>query len=236
MVLIPRSWKRTLALTADALHALRQIGDAQKAKEMAAYHKIDKTYLGVSNPQIDLLVKDWRANCDLDGRVSLAAGLWDSGIHEAQIAAGKLLTQARIKPDTAIWEEIKRWVPGFDAWAVADHACSAGSKRVVADPSRLDEVETWTTDQNMWVRRAALVMTLPWSKFPNPKPEQLAQRDRILSWAATYVADTEWFIQKSVAWWLRSLSKHDPDRVRVFLKEYAHIMKPFAVREASKYL
>ena len=31
------------------------------------------------------------------------------------------------------------------------------------------------------------------------------------------VEDRDWFIQKAIAWWVRELSKHDPDRARAFL-------------------
>ncbi len=216
------------------LAALKALGDADKAAEMARYHKAKREYLGVSVPRIDALCKEWRAERDIDGRVALAAELWDSDIHEGRVAAAKLLTQARMKPDDAVWQEICRWVPMFDAWAIADHACSAGSRRLVAEPARLDQIEGWTRDENMWVRRAALVMTLPWSKQPHPSPEVLARRERILGWAAGYVGDHNWFIQKSVGWWLRSLSKHDPARVEAFVAEYGERMKPFAAREALR--
>ncbi len=219
-----------------ALDALKSFGEPQKAAQMATYHKAKRAYLGVSNPQIDALCKDWRKACDLDQRLGLSRYLWDSDFHEARVAAAKLLIQARIRPDASVWREICRWVPEFDAWAIADHACSAGSRRLVADPSRLDVVETWTQNDSMWVRRAALVMTLPWTKQNNPKPEELTARERILGWAAGYVSDRDWFIQKSVSWWLRSLSKHDPERVRAFLADHGEAMKPFALRDAGKYL
>ena len=128
------------------------------------------------------------------------------------------------------------WVPGFDAWAIADHASIAGQKRLVWDPSRLDQVEGWTTSPHMWTRRAALVMTLPWTKQNHPKPAELEARDRILGWAATYVTDPEWFIQKAIGWWLRELSKHDPDRVRLFIAQHGDQMKPFARKEALRKL
>jgi 3-methyladenine DNA glycosylase AlkD len=218
--------------------ALAELGhDAQKAVEMAAYHKLDRPYLGVANPVIDAAVKSWRAQIDLNTRLSLAAGLWDTNIHEGRVAAAKLLTQARIRPDdTGAWDLIYSWVPTFDAWAVADHASIAGQKRLVANPARLDHVEEWTGSDHMWTRRAALVMTLPWTKQNNPKPHELAARDRILGWAAGYVTDHTWFIQKAIAWWLRDLSKHDPDRVRQFLHIHADNMKPFAVKEAGSKL
>ncbi len=220
-----------------ALALLEADANHDKATEMARYHKVERPYLGVANPVIDAHVKDWRAALDVPGRVALAKGLWDSNIHEARVAAAKLLTQARLRPDDGdAWALIASWVPDFDAWAVADHAAIAGQKRLVADPTRLDEVEIWTRSDHLWTRRAALVMTLPWTKQNFPKPAELDARDRILGWAASYVPDQEWFIQKAIAWWLRDLSKHDPDRVRGFLETHGEAMKPFARKEASRYL
>lgn len=218
-----------------ALAALTAAGDPKKAVEMAAYHKVVRPYLGVANPVIDALCKDWRSQVTLDERLALSKSLWDSNVHEARVAAAKLLTQARIRPDDAeAWSLIASWVPTFDAWAVADHAAIAGQKRLVADPSRLDEVEQWTKSEHLWTRRAALVMTLPWTKQNNPKPADIEIRERVLGWAATYVPDHAWFIQKAVGWWLRDLSKHDPDRVRAFITEHGDAMKPFARREAIR--
>ena len=221
----------------EALVELRDKAQPGKATEMAKYHKVEREYLGVANPDIDATTKAWRANLTLDDRIALADELWQSNIHEARVAAAKLLTQARLRPDdTSAWQTIARWVPDFDAWAIADHASIAGQKRLVADPTRLDEVETWTTSAHMWTRRAALVMTLPWTKQNHPKPAELAARDRILGWAAGYVTDPEWFIQKAVGWWLRDLSKHDPDRTLAFVAEHGDAMKPFARKEAMRHL
>lgn len=219
-----------------ALDALRAQVEPGRAEQMIAYHKQSRTVLGVGNEVLNTLSRDWRGQLDLEARVDLAAGLWASDIFEARILAAKLLTQARIKPDTAVWDLVQTWVSDFDSWAIADHAASAISKRLQADPARLDVVEGWTTSDHMWSRRAALVSTLPWAKLSNPKPADLDTRERILGWAATYVQDRDWFIQKSIAWWLRDLSKHDADRTRAFLAEHGDQMKAFARKEAVKYL
>ncbi|SHF25298.1 3-methyladenine DNA glycosylase AlkD [Ruegeria intermedia] len=218
------------------LDQIKAFADPDRATQMAAYHKVDRPYLGVPNPVLNDLTKSWRQQLDVDARVALADQLWQTNIHEARLAAAKLLTQARIRPDQAVWDLLQSWLPDFDAWAVADHASMAMQKRLWAAPSRLDQVETWTTSDHMWTRRAALVATLPWTKQNHPKPEDLEHRDRILGWAAGYVPDRDWFIQKAVAWWLRDLSKHDPDRVRAFLAAHGDAMKPFARKEAGKYL
>ena len=171
-------------------------------------------------------------------RVALARGLWDSDIHEARIAAAKLLTQARIREDEPlVWAEFLRWVPDFDAWAIADHACKAGERRLVADPARLDVVEAWTARPEPLgpPRRAGRHAALD-QAHPPDRRRDLAVRERVLGWAAGYVADRDWFIQKAVGWWLRSLSVHDPDRVRAFLDGPGRGLKPFARREALRRL
>ena len=223
------------------LDALRALADPAKAAEMAAYHKVPRDYLGISVPVIDELARGWREDLardglDLDARLGLAARLWDSDVHEARIAAAKLLTQARIRPDDAAWALIASWVPQFDSWAIADHAMKAGERRLIADPARLDQVEGWLDHPSLWVRRAALVGTLPWTRLRNPKPQDLARREQVLSWLERLAKDREWFIQKAIGWWLRDLSRHDPQRVRDWLAAHGARLKPFARREAGRWL
>lgn len=218
------------------LAQLQALANPDKAAEMAAYHKVDRPYLGVAVPDIQELVDAWRAELSLDERLSLAARLWQTNIHEARIAAAKLLTQARIRPDLAAWDLILSWIPDFDAWAIADHVSKAGERRLVADPSRLDTVEAWVTSPHMWTRRAALVMTLPWTKQNFPKPQDLAIRTRVLGWCAALAEDRDWFIQKAIAWWVRDLSKHDPKAAKAFLDEHGARLKSFARKEAARHL
>lgn len=221
----------------DAIAALRAEADPVHAAREAAYHKTAREVLGVRLPRITELATEWRQELSLEDRLALASALWQADIHETRIAAAKLLVQARIRPDdTQAWDLIASWVPEFDGWAIADQVSDAGARRLVADPSRLDQVEGWTTSPHMWSRRAALVMTLPWARMNNLKPADVAARERILTWAAGYVGDRDWFIQKAVGWWLRDLSKHDADRVRAFLEEHGAAMKAFARKEAMKYL
>jgi 3-methyladenine DNA glycosylase AlkD len=218
------------------LDQLRARANPAKAAEMLAYHKVQRPYLGLPVPDITALADQWRVDLTLDGRIALAADLWQTNIHEARVAATKLLTQARIRPDQAVWTLILSWVPDFDAWALADHASIAGQKRLVADPSRIDEVESFVQSPHMWTRRAALVMTLPWTKQNFPKPQELAVRARVLGWCAALADDRDWFIQKAVAWWLRDLSKHDPKATQDFLDQHGNRLKPFARTEASRHL
>lgn len=221
----------------DALAEIKALADPAGAEKSRAYHKIDRPYLGVANPVLNTLTANWRKHMDPDARVATARYLWDTNIYEARLAAAKLLTTARIRPDdTGAWDLIRSWHADFDSWAIADHACMAGQKRLVWEPSRVDQVEPWTRSKHMWTRRAALVITLPWTKQNHPKPRDLEIRDQVLGWAASYVPEPDWFIQKAIAWWLRELSKHDRPRVEAFLTAHGDAMKPFARKEAGRFI
>lgn len=226
-----------MTVTVDqAIAALEALANPEKAVEMAAYHKSTRRFFGVSVPQIDDLADAWRADCTLDERLALAAALWAADIHETRIAAAKLLTQARIRPDDeGAWQLLQSWVPDFDGWSLADHAMIAAQKRLVWQPDRIEAVEVWTQSPHMWTRRAAMVITLPYAKQNHPKPVENAIRERVLGWAVRYAADPDWFIQKSVAWWLRDLSKHDKPRVEAWLAAHGDSLKPFARKEASRH-
>ncbi|WP_232831238.1 DNA alkylation repair protein [Pseudogemmobacter bohemicus] len=219
-----------------ALAQLRAEADPARATEAAACHKTARDSLGIPVPRLTDLAKTWREEITIDQRIALASGLWDSNIHEARVAAAKLLVQARIRPDDGVWALIAAWVPQFDGWAIADQVADAGGRRLIADPSRLDEVETWTKSPHMWARRAALTFTLPWTRMNNPKPEDLEIRERVLGWATGYVTESDWFMQKAVGWWVRDLSKHDAARAEAFLEGPGQGLKSFAKKVARTWL
>ena len=222
---------------ADAIATLRAHADPARAAEMAAYHKQTRTVLGLSNALTGELADTWRKSLDQPGLVTLAQGLWASDIFEARIAAGKLFIQARMRPDdTGAWTCIAGFVPDFDSWAIADAVAQGGQKRLAQDPSRIDQLESWIGSDHIWTRRAALVFTLPFTKSRHPDATETAARSRILGWCATLAPDPDWFIQKAVAWWLRDLSKRDPETVVRWLAAHGATLKPFAAKEASRHL
>ncbi len=220
----------------EALAELRHHAEPALAAEKARYHKQVRPVLGVLNPALNTLTAGWRKALSVPERVTLADALWRTDIFEARIAAAKLLDQTRIRPDAEVWRLIVSWLPDLDSWAISDHAMTAGQKRLLAEPARIGEIESWTRAESLWIRRAAMVITLPFARMKDAPPEALAIRERVLGWAAGYVDDPEWFIQKSIAWWLRDLSQRDPDRCRAFLDAFGDRMKPFARKEAAKYL
>lgn len=213
---------------------LRTLSDPAKAAEMAAHHKTAREFLGISAQSLDEMARELRRVHDVPARCDMAQALWASDIHEARILAAKLLAQARMRPDDGpAWDMISAWVQEFDSAALADHASIAGGKRLLADPARLAQVADWIAHPNMWTRRAALVMTLPWARVPHPKPADIAVREQVLGWAEQLVPDCDRFIQNAIAGWLRDLSRRNPGRVRQFLAGPGVALSQPAQREAA---
>ncbi len=149
----------------EALEKLRELADPTTIEGKAAYHKIDRPYLGTNNQILNDIGKEWRRALDLDQRIALAAGLWDTNIFEGRVMASKLLTQARIRPDQAVWDLITSWVDDFDSWAIADHACMAGQKRVVDRPyafgsgGNMDHIGSYVATPRRFCHHPALYET-----------------------------------------------------------------------------
>lgn len=214
----------------DFLTQLQDKGNPHEAVKMAAYHKVSREYLGVRVPEIAVVAQITAKELTEVEVLELCDALWEINIHETRVAVGKLIALKKVKNLTALWKKIEEYKNDLDAWAIADHLKDGASRCLKGDTTCINRVERrWLEDTNFWVRRAALVFTLCFAK----KGEE---PDRYLGWAAGMVDDGEWFIQKAIAWWLREVSKHNPERVRVFLALYEKRMKPFAVKEASKYL
>jgi len=208
---------------------LRKAGTKDRAQKEKSYQKSQWTHWGVALPTMDAVLRPYKKTLAQDDLIPLAYRLWEEPVWDCKIVAGRMLAYSQVKDLNRVWAFVQEKLPEMDGWAVEDNLAGAARRCLLADEKRLDEVEAWLNHPSFWVRRAALVYTLPWTK-PGMDPT------RSLGWAARMVEDEEWFIQKAIGWWLRELSKHDPDRVKTFLSEHEHALKTVARREARKYL
>ena len=209
--------------------ALRAVADAARAAQEKRYQKSSWEHWGVALPKMDAAIRATVADLGQADALALAARLWREPVWDLKIVAGRLLARKAVAPDADVWSFVVGRMGDLDGWAVADNFAGVGGRCLVADPGRLESVESWVESPHLWTRRAALVFTLPWTK-DGRDPE------RMLGWAARLAPDRQWFIQKAIGWWLRELSKRDPKRVRRFLDEQGAPLMAVARREATKYL
>ena len=211
------------------IQAVRALADPARAERDRKYHKSARPHWGINMPQLDSVVKRHARQHAPEQLLQTAQSLWDSGTFDLMMAAGRILGRREIPASPRLWRLIDAWLDDVDGWALEDVLAPAAWKCLLHDPAILDDLERWTTHPDVWRRRAALIYTLPRAK-PGSDPE------RVLTWAAKYAADPEWFIQKAIGWWLRELSKHDGPRVVRFLQAHWHQLQGVARREASRRL
>lgn len=211
------------------LKELRELGNEQRAIADQRYHKSSREHWGVSVPACDKLTRTLCKDVADKELITLAKDLWATNLFDPMVCAAKMLSFPRLKPSKELWKTIRNFLNQVDGWALEDHLAHIAWKCILADNSLLDELEEWTKHSNFWMRRAALVYTLPFAK-PGQNPE------RMLGWASMYVPDSEWFIQKSIGWWLRVLGEHNPERVVIFLNIHWETLKGVARKEATRKL
>lgn len=208
------------------LDRLRDLADPERAARASARHKRDRETLGITPAALEEVVAEWRAERDLDARIALAEALWDSDVHEARLAAARLLVQARMRPDDAAWAAIMDWAPQIDGAEIDDAVMTAAARRVVADPTRLDQITAWAGSRNPWLRRGVMLATLPWAKMNNPKPEDLEIREKVLQLMLRLASDRHGGVRQAAKLWLRNLEKRDPDRVAVWHSAHEAMAAP----------
>jgi len=211
------------------IKALRAFADPERAKQEKRYQRSRWEHWGVALPKMDVAIGRSLGDLTQHEATELSRRLWAEPVWDLKIVAGRILGLRSVAPDERVWSFVMEHLPELDGWAVADNLAPAASRCLIAEPRRLDAVETWIENPHLWTRRAALVFSLPWAK-------EKRDPERMLRWAALLAGDPEWFIQKAIGWWLRELSKRDPQRVRRFLAEHGAKLKGVAKREATKYL
>ncbi len=95
-------------------------------------------------------------------------------------------------------------------------------------PELLPEMDRWIEDENMWIRRSALIYQLKYKEKTDEK--------RLFTYCELRMHEEEFFIRKAVGWVLRQYARTNPKSVREFVEKNRFELSPLSYREASKYL
>lgn len=130
---------------------------------------------------------------------ALAAGLWDSGIHDARVLACLI-----DDPELVTEEQMDRWVEDFDNWAVCDGCCGHLFDRT---PFAYRKAEEWTEREEEYVKRAGFVLVASLTVH-----DKKADDDSFLRFIPAIVkasTDDRNYVMKSVNWALRQIGKRN---------------------------
>lgn len=216
------------AFLADLTAALASVADAQRAPAMRAYMRDQFAFLGVGTPQrraAGKLLLHALKGIGADALLAHAQALWLLPEREYQYVAldllamhWKELSSTHIPALMALVQE-KSWWDTVDALA-----------GIIGDVLRHqhDYMDNALHDNNMWVRRIALLHQLGW--------RDKTDEQRLFDYCLTLAHEKEFFIQKAIGWALRDYARHAPDTVRIFTHKEKERLAPLSFREANKHL
>ena len=231
---MPRASRTGNAAATDFLVTLRNMRDPVRAVEEKRYLKSDLDFFGVSAPKMRAVAKTYvRANRDAPRTTILdvVRSLWAQPVFESRAVAVELLDayQSSLRPADA--RLIEKMIRQSKTWALVDPLAVSIAGALVERYEELGStLDRWATDDDFWVRRAAMLALL--------KPLRRGEGDfkRFARYADGMLDEKEFFIRKAIGWILRETSKKRPDLVCEWLLPRASRASGVTMREAMKYL
>ncbi len=204
-------------------HIFEQLANPEDAEGVSRYMPgMDNTY-GLRVPQMRAVGKSVAKAYKKDPELcrAIARTSWPRGSREHRLFAAFLLDSIKLTPAER-WALGLEFLPGVRTWEDCDQLCAAVSGRALAeDPAYMDQVETWLTNANFWVRRAALVSTVYLRRAKYPPDLARALSVRALAMCAALLGDPEPYVHKAIDWATREVIGQHYDLARDWLLDQA---------------
>lgn len=215
--------------------SLRAAGSPQRAASAQNYLKSPLEFSGTTVPEVRRIVTAWRRSqpaLTAARLTALAAALWDGPVFESRLAAVILLADRRAllgADDAAL---VEHFVRTAGTWALLDSlAADVMGSLVERFPELVAMLDRWSTDDDFWMRRSALLALL----VPLRRGDT-AQFGRFGRYADAMLADREFFVRKAIGWVLRETGKREPDLIAGWLAPRVDRASGVTIKEAVKWL
>lgn len=154
--------------------------------------------------------------------IEIGRACWGRGSREHRLIALFTLARMRSLSPGERWMIGEEFLPDVGDWETCDQLCAALLGPALAEePAFMEKLETWSGNQNLWVRRAAVVATVSLRGSRLESRQLLFLNRRALKMCERLLDDSEPYIRKAVDWGLRELIKRDYDLGRDFILDRA---------------
>jgi 3-methyladenine DNA glycosylase AlkD len=227
---------------------LCESADPHKAQPMASYMKTDMPFHGVQKPARAKIAAELRQQYPLSTRrdyecavralwrlshreekylaLALADAYPEFKTHESIPLYRKLILEG------AWWDFVDDiasrcvgWVVLHEREPAASTSLSGSSELWIGGREMLDH---WVTDENMWIRRSALLAHL--------RHKEKTDARQLFTHCLMLAGEREFFIRKAIGWALRQYSITSPRAVGEFLRHHRSELSPLSYREGAKHL
>lgn len=206
--------------------------DPARAAAMSAYMRGQFPYFGVPAPGLRAIEKAAFAGLPAPAESDLravAVSCWSRPEREFQYAACDFLIRHRRAAGPHFLATLPELIRAKPWWDTTDPLAT----RVVGDlvrrhPTLLPEMDAWSTAENMWLVRTAILHQLHFGEATDTQ--------RLFGYCARQADHPDFFIRKAIGWALRQHARTDPSAVRSFLEAHKNTLSPLSTREAAKHL
>lgn len=208
--------------------ALDPLKNSEQAPAMQKYMKDRFPFLGIKMPARTEATRPLiRALKPLDA-LSAAQSLWELPEREFQYVAVEVLAKHVKALKSTDLPAIRTLIQTDSWWDTVDLLASkVVGGLVLKHPELRAEMDLWSEDPDVWIRRTALLHQLAY--------RQQTDENRLFAYALKNAADPEFFIRKAIGWALREYAKTRPENVRSFVEAHREQFSGLTVREALKH-
>jgi 3-methyladenine DNA glycosylase AlkD len=205
---------------------LKKLSNKQFAEDIKKYIKSPYEFYGIRVPELRVLAKRLHEEHEIKDFYKVFNRLWESGYHEEMSLAIYTLQLYKDEFSLDTWKFLKTKIKDMKTW---DQIDIVGTNIVgyilLKFPELEREMIKLSKSRNMWMRRLAIVSTLPLIKKGNIR--------LTMSLAEEYIKDNEDYIQKATGWMLREAAKQKTESVKRFVLKHIH-MPPICFSYATE--
>ena len=217
-----------------------RLTEEQKTRMYKILNSSNPNFIGYGNKHSDIekYVKEIYNKNELsyDKASEIFKELIVSDVHDEKIAAIFLLNRFNKNFNRETLNMIQELIPeNFDTWAITDTTMirvigpflgKKGNEELAEKT-----IERWSESENLWVRRASLVILLKTIMMKKEFDEIY-----VFEFAEKMLVYQEEYIQKGIGWLLKTCSKFKPDSIFKYLMNNKERLPRLILRYASEKL
>jgi len=216
------------------LKDLERYANPERVKKISTDHPTSMQVLGLKVPDQRKVIDEWRkklSHFSEEEWIDLSLELVSLDILECQHVAFEFIWKNKKALQTINPEQIFALGRTLDNWVSVDMYCLSITGYCWQTGKLQDEtIVQWAKNENRWIRRTALVSTVPLNLRSRGGTGDV---ERTLLICRLLVSDYDDMIVKAMSWALRELSKSDKQAVVQFMEENNSQLHPRVKREVQ---
>ena len=217
------------ALVVELRRTLSEAADTHLAEPMAKYMKDVAPFFGVQSVARRSVTRSVVSEAQGLGEIDLftfAFACFDEPERELHYVALDTLRHRQKTLSETTLPLLRELVQTKSWWDTVDSLSGIVGAGVFRFPGWVHEIEDWSTDSDIWIRRVSILHQLG-----RGDDTDLGRLERVI---LANTDDKEFFIRKAIGWALRDLAWRQPQTVRTFVELHRSVLSPLSVREATK--